>query len=42
MNEEKIQKTVGVYERPEKKPVPWAVVAIAAVIVAIAIVVFVL
>ena len=38
---EKIQRTVGVYDRPEKKAIPWTAVAITvAVIVAVAVVVF--
>ena len=41
MAKEKIQRTVGVYDRPEKKAIPWTVVVIvAAVIVAVALAVF--
>lgn len=41
MAKEKIQRTVGVYDRPEKKSIPWTVVVVAAVvIVAVAVAVF--
>ena len=41
MAKEKIQRTVGVYDRPEKKSIPWTVVVVAAVvIVAVAVTVF--
>lgn len=37
MPKEKIQKTVGVYERPEKKAMPWtAVVIVVAVVLVVA------
>ena len=43
MAKAKIEKTVGVYDRPEKKINPWtAVVIVAAVLVAVAIAVFIL
>lgn len=40
MSKEKIQRTVGVYDRPEKKAIPWTTIAITvAVVVAVVVVV---